>query len=99
MKTGQKKHDVHKISARNSGAGNGCANFMGGWHLGFFLLENPHAHRIPRLRGGVVFFWRRGGGSANFIFMGVGIFPREGLQMFKTCLRWRLLWLFGAGLD
>ena len=29
----QKKRDVHKISARNSGAGNGCADFMGAWHF------------------------------------------------------------------
>ena len=41
----------------------------------FFLLENPHAHKIPPFRGGVLGFFRRGGGSANFIFMGVGIFP------------------------
>ena len=27
------KRGVHKISARNSGAGNGCANFMGAWHF------------------------------------------------------------------
>ena len=41
----------------------------------FFLLENPHAHKIPPFRGGVVVFLEGGGGSANFIFMGVGIFP------------------------
>ena len=29
----QKKRGVHKISARNSGAGNGCANLMGAWHF------------------------------------------------------------------
>ena len=29
----QKKRGVHKISARNPGAGNGCANFMGAWHF------------------------------------------------------------------
>ena len=40
----------------------------------FFLQENPHAHKIPAFRG-VLGFFRRGGGSANFIFMGVGIFP------------------------
>ena len=28
-----KKRDVHKISACNSGAGNGRANFMGAWHF------------------------------------------------------------------
>ena len=44
--------------------------------FGFFLLENPHAHKIPPFRGGVLGFFRKGGGgSANFIFMGVGIFP------------------------
>ena len=34
-----------------------------------------HVHKIPRLRGGVVFwvfFW--GGGGADFIFMGARIF-------------------------
>ena len=41
----------------------------------FFLLENPHAHKIPPFRG-VLGFFRRVGGSANFIFMGVGIFPK-----------------------
>ena len=46
---------VHKISARNSGAGNGCASCMGAWHFWFFLLENPHAHKIPPFgRGGGV---------------------------------------------
>ena len=73
----QKKRDVHKISARNSGAGNGCANFMGAWH--FLVLS---AGRTPMtikflLLGGVLGFLRRGGGSANFIFMGVGIFPTK----------------------
>ena len=41
----------------------------------FFLQENPHAHKIPPFRGGRGFFWKGGGGSVNFIFMGVGIFP------------------------
>ena len=43
--------------------------------FGFFLLENHHAHKIPPFRGGVMGFLEGGGGSANFIFMGVGIFP------------------------
>ena len=40
----------------------------------FFLLENPHAHKIPRLRGGVVGFLEGGGGSANLDFYGRGDF-------------------------
>ena len=34
------------------------------------------------LLGGVLGFFRRGGGSANFIFMGAGIFLN--LTLFKT---------------
>ena len=42
----------------------------------FFVLENPHAHKIlPFGGGGFLGFFRRGGGSANFIFMGAWIFP------------------------
>ena len=41
----------------------------------FFLQENLHAHKIPRL-GGWGVFWVRGGGEgiADIIFMGVRIF-------------------------
>ena len=49
---------------------------MGAWH--FLVLsagENPHAHTIPPFRWGFWFFFEGGCGSANFIFMGVGIFP------------------------
>ena len=46
--------------------------------FGFFLLENPHAHKIPPFRGGGFWdFLEGGGGSANFIFMGVGLFPSK----------------------
>ena len=49
----------------------------------FFLLENPHAHKIPPFRGGFWAFLEGGGGSANFIFMGVGIFPTKNTD-FRT---------------
>ena len=32
---------VRKIRVRNSGAGNGCANFMDTWKNAFFLQEKP----------------------------------------------------------
>ena len=36
----------------------------------FFLLENPHAHKISLFRGGgVVGFWEGGGGSAIFLWV------------------------------
>ena len=69
----QKKPRVHNFSARNSGAGNGCANFMGAWH--FCVLsagKNPHAHKIPPFRGGVVGFLERGGWKYQFYFYGRG---------------------------
>ena len=37
----QKKRDVHQISARNSGAGNGCADFMGAWLFWFLSAGKP----------------------------------------------------------
>ena len=39
-----KKPHVRNLSARSSGTGIGCAIFV------LFLLENPHAHEIPRFR-------------------------------------------------
>ena len=58
----------------DSGAGNDCANFMGAWKNALFLQEKP-CHKIPRFRGGILgFFGGGGGGSADFIFMGAGIF-------------------------
>ena len=36
----QKNPRVRKIRVRNSGAGNGCANFMDTWKNAFFLQEN-----------------------------------------------------------
>ena len=53
----------------------------------FFLQENPHAHKIPPFRGGVVGFFGRGGGSVNFIFMGVGIFPSYGFNQLSGLAR------------
>ena len=37
------------------------------------FCRKSHVHKIPRFRGGRV-FWVFGGGSADFIFMGAGIF-------------------------
>ena len=61
---------VHEFSARNSGAGNGCASLWAPGIFWFFLLENPLAHKIPRFRGGGgEWAWK-----CQFYFMGVGIF-------------------------
>ena len=42
----------------------------------FFLQENLHVHKIPRFfgGGGGILVWGGGEGSADFMFMGAGIF-------------------------
>ena len=54
---------------RNSGAGNGCANFMGAWKNALFLQEKPMSIKFLPFRGGGiwVFFW---GGERRFYFYG-----------------------------
>ena len=73
----QKRRGVHKISARNSAPGNGCANFMGAWHFLVLSAGKPPCPQNSPFRGGFWVFLEGGGGSANFIFMGVGIFPEN----------------------
>ena len=45
------------------------------------MLETPHAHKIPRFRGGGGFFWREG--SATFILWARGFFGE--VQQYQTC--------------
>ena len=40
----QKNPRVRNFSARDSGAGNGCANFMGAWH---FLVLSAGKRPMP----------------------------------------------------
>ena len=61
-----------EFSVRNSGAGNGCANFMGTWKNCVLSAGKTHVHKIPRFRGGgyfgfflggevrILFLWARG---------------------------------------
>ena len=70
-----------KILARNSGAGNGCANFMGTWKNWPLSAGKVHAHKIPRSRGGGIlgFFGGGGRGGCQFYFHG-----REDFSEIKT---------------
>ena len=65
-----------KFSARNSGAGNGYANFMGAWHFLVLSAGKPHAHKILRFRGGEggCQGFLEGGGKRQFYFYGRGFF-------------------------
>ena len=72
----QKNPRVRKMFVRDSGAGNGCANFMGAWQNCLLSArENLHVHKIPRFKGGggggilcfsegggvpILFLWARG---------------------------------------
>ena len=68
----QKNPRVRKIFVRNSGAGNGCANFMGTWKKCVRSAGKTMSKKFLVLGGGGFWFW--GGGSADFIFMGARIF-------------------------
>ena len=52
-----------------------------------FCRKN-HVHKIPRFRGGGVFWVLGGAGSADFIFMGARIFLNyfDTLALFKRML-------------
>ena len=60
---------VRKIFVRNSGAGNGCANFMDAWQKASVLQDKTMSIKfLVFLGGGIwVFFW---GGSSDFYFYG-----------------------------
>ena len=48
---------------------------MGACHFLVLSAGKPHAHKIPPFWGGGCWvFLGGGGGSANFVFMGAGIF-------------------------
>ena len=67
-----------KFLARNSGSGNGCANFMGAWKKSVLSAGITHAHKIPRFRGRDILGFFGGGESADFIFMGAMNFLSHG---------------------
>ena len=58
----QKKRAVHKMSARNSGAGNGYADFMGAWHFWVLSAGKPPCLQNSSFWGaGVLGFFLKGG--------------------------------------
>ena len=59
-----------KIFVRNSGAGNGRANFMGAWKNALSLQEKPMPIKFLVLGGGILGSFQ--GGSADFVFMAMG---------------------------
>ena len=68
----QTNHRVHKILVRNSGAGNGCANFMGAWEHALFLQEKPMSITFLVFwgvgGGGILGFWGEGGVPILFLW-------------------------------
>ena len=72
-----------KFFACNPGAENGCAACAAGRleKLRSFCRKTLRAGRVPRFGGGGNFGF--GGGSADLIFMGVGIFLRERKHIHK----------------
>ena len=70
----QKNPRVRKIRVRNSGPETAAPILWTPRISAFFLQENLHVHKIPRFGGGGEILGLGGGGSADFIFMGAGIF-------------------------
>ena len=87
----KKKPHVCRFSARNSVAGNGCANFMGAWHFLVLSAENPPPMPIKFLLLGGLFgvSWKGGVEVPVLYFMVRG--PRMGCWI---CGRW--ICVFGA---
>ena len=90
-KKDQKNPRVRKIRVRNSGAGNGCANFMDAWKNAFFLQEKPMSIKFLVLGGGGVFwvFFGGGGGESRFYFYGRADFSekRQNTHHPQVCTR------------
>ena len=63
----QKNPRVRKNFVRNSGAGNGCANFVDTWKKCPLSAGKTHVHKIPPFGGGV--FWVFGGGGVPILFL------------------------------
>ena len=91
LRTIPKNPRVRKICVRNSGAGNGCANFMDTWKNAFFLQENLHVHKIPRFGGGGE-LGLGGGRECRFYFYGRGDFSQNNALVLLWCST-RLLFL------
>ena len=65
---GQKNPRVRKIFVRNSGAGNGCANFMDAWKKSVRSAGKAMSIKLLVLGGGGYFgFW--GGGAVPILFL------------------------------
>ena len=75
----QKNPRVRKMFVRNSGAEMGASILWTPGIFAFFLQKNLHVHKIPRFGGGYLVFFL-GGVSADFIFMGAGIFLKINLK-------------------
>ena len=75
----QKNPCVRKIRVRNSGAGNGCANFMDTWKKCVLSAGKPMSIKFCVL-GGVL-----GGGKCRFYFYGREDFSEKHLVLIEVC--------------
>ena len=71
----QKNPRVRKIRVCNSGAGNGCANFMDAWKKCVLSAGKPLSIKFLALGGGILGLG--GGGKCRFYFYGRGDFSEK----------------------
>ena len=81
----QKNPRVRKIRVRNSGAGNGCANFMDTWKKCVLSAGKTMSVKFPFFLGGG--FWG-GGGSADSYFYGRADFSEICGESVKSIAFW-----------
>ena len=74
----EKSFSVRKIPVRNSGAGSRGASIYGRLEKCALPAGKTHVHKIPRLRGGLFWFWFWG--ECRFYFMGARIFQLTGRE-------------------
>ena len=86
----QKSPRVHKIFVRNSGAGNGCANFMDAWKKCVRSAGKTMSIKFLVFRGGVFWVLGGGGGECRFYFYGRADF--SDLRLYKVFVRPRGSW-------
>ena len=82
----QKNPRVRKILVRNSGAGNGCANFMDTWKKCLLSAGKSHVHKIPRFLGGGILGFGEGG-ECRFYYYGRGDFSDTTRKLIQKQLK------------
>ena len=87
----QKNPRIRKIFVCNSGAGNGCVNFMDAWQKCVLSPGKTHVHKIPRFGGGVLGVFLRGGVPILFFWARGFSEATKQIEQIRRLENWRSL--------